>query len=313
MTVIISVFRFRLRIHPLGFIALVVCLSLLVVGLCVGVYILLRDHLPTDEERAMRRQMSSRRHREQQQSTQLDTASTSPLTSNNANSMSAASPTSLTQRISGMFGMHPADDHYKKRRTKKGSRGGQGWVQASSGDEWDLEADSEVGPAQTRSLGPSVRLAERSAGGPVDAPFIPPQPIAPQPRYAQADSVSSIHDLVNISNRSSRTDEPYGTRSPTPSSSYHASRKSPPGLGLKTAPTRLQTADSLITSPTSSDAHGYGGEHDRAYNASPEPYTRGSQDHAGGRQIVGEERQDSGGSVSVRTFHTGTKFIESLE
>ena len=170
--------------------------------------------------------------------------------------------------------------------TKKRVRGGQGWVQAGSGDEWDTDE------AQTRSLGkmlsgPSVqkqadqdgddihgiRLANRSKdGGPEDLPFTPPvlDPNDPT-RYSQIEAVSSSQNLV----------------SPNP-----------------TSPLRTLLQTTSTSSPSSLHST-------RPYAASPEPYhVRGGSDDL--YEGHGEGRQDSG-SVSIRTFHTGTKFIESLE
>lgn len=285
-----------------GFIALVVCLSVLVLGLFIAVFILLRDHLPSDEERAVRRQIS-RRHREQPSST------SNPFIYNSS-STTDANQESIGKKIGSMFGMNADSANSGGKRTKKGVRGGQGWVQAGSGDEWDTDSGGEGGGAQTRSLGQSlsgpsmqkqvgqdrddihgIRLADRSSsitkdGGPEDLPFTPPILDKNGPaRYSQVESVSSSQNLV----------------SPNP---YPSSL--PPSFPLRTAPTRLQTADSLTPSSPSS-LHST-----RLYNASPEPYhVRGGSDdlHEG----HGEARQDSGGSVSIRTFHTGTKFIESLE
>jgi hypothetical protein len=276
-----------------GFIALIVCLSVLVVGICIAVFILLRDHEPTDEERDVRQQLS-RRHREQQ------SESSSPFTYN----PSSTNPPTLTQKIGGIFGM-AADDNNRtsKTRSRSGShrnRAGQGWIQARSGDDWDSDTDRETA-ARTRGLsGSTPQVAQRDVGEahgirltdrliprdgiPLDLPFHPPQT-----RYSHVDSNSSIHSLYN-------------------SASYDLDASStwkPPASLL--APTRLNTSESLAPSsfsvspsPTPQRA------------GSPEPYTSGSTDDVP-TDNPHFSTQSGSGSVSVRTFHTGTKFIESLE
>ena len=253
----------------------------------MAVFCLLRDHLPSDEERAVRRQIS-RRHREQ------GSSSSNPFLYNS----SSTAGSNIRKKIRSMFGMN-TDNAGGSKRTKKGVRGGQGWIQAGSGDDWDTESGAEGAEAQTRSIGgmlsgspvqkqvdqdgddlPGIRLADRSSilkddEGPQDLPFTPPVLDENSPvRYSQIESVASSQNLVS-SNL------------------------------LRMAPTRLQIPDS--PSPSSHDSlHSA-----RRYGASPEPYhVRGGSDdlyesHGGGRR-------DSG-NVSIRTFHTGTKFVESLE
>lgn len=264
-----------------GFIAIVVCLSVLVVGLFAAVFILLRDHEPTDEDRAVRRQLS-RRRREQQDSS-------SPFTYTS----SSTTPLTLTQKIGRMFGTGATTDQNNGgKKTKNRSKSGQGWVQAS-GDEWEIGIDGE-NEVQTRSLSSQqtprdigefqgIRLADRSIardGGSVNFPFQPPQP-----PYTQSNSTSSVQNLYN----------PY-TASSTP----------PP---LRTPVTRLQTTDSVSpSSPSIISASSAA----RALSGSPEPYATGSIDDLrpkGERQFSTQ----SGASISTRTSHTGTKFIESLE
>jgi hypothetical protein len=254
-----------------GFIALIVCLSVLILGLFVAIFILLRDYEPTDEDRAIRRQLSQR-HREQRQSDLSFTYAAS-----------SANPLTLTQKIGGMFGMDTvADQNSGGQQTKKGNKSGHGWIQASGeeGDEWDADMDGET-EVQTqfqKNVGDGIKLTDRSItkDGSADSPFRPPQ--LP---YAESDSSSCTQDLYN----------PYSSFSkPIP---------------LRTAVTRLQTEDSL--SP-SSPSFMSGSSAPRALSGSPEPYATGSVD-----DLHNPERQFSGGTISTRTSHTGTKFIESLE
>lgn len=261
-----------------GFIALVVCLSVLVVGLCAGVFILLRDYSPSDEERAIRRQ-SSRRRREQQSD------SSSPFTY----APSSTAPSTLTQKIGGVFRMGATADEKKGKRSKKGDNSGQGWIEAGSGDEWepDMDGENEVqtrslsGPQMQRGIGEvhGIKLADRSKdGSPVDLPFQ-----LPQMPYSQTDSTSSVL-LYN----------PFTSPSTPPT--------------LRTAVTRLQTADSLSPSSASSLAPSATA---RALTRSPEPYATSAEDiYPSGERHFSTQ---SGGTISTRTSHTGTKFIESLE
>jgi hypothetical protein len=245
----------------------------LIVVLFAAVFILLRYYEPTDEDRAIRRQASQRR-REQQQ---LDTSS--PFTY----AQTSITPVTLTQKVAGFFGMgKSADDGARKAKTD--GKSGRGWIQAS-GDEWETDANG-AHEVQTRSLSGlqtpntgevhGIRLADRSMAGddsPLDRPFQ-----APQPTYS---SNSSMQDLYS----------PY------------ASSSTPPPL--RTAVTRLQTASSLSPSSSSLSAS-YAA---RTLSGSPEPFATGSADDLrpnNGRQFSGE-------SISTRTSHTGTKFVESLE
>jgi len=254
-----------------GFIALLVCLSVLIVVLCTAVFILLRDHSPSDEERAIRRQLSQRR-REQ---TQTESSSyTYP---------SSTAPVSLARKVGGMFGIGATADEQK--RPKKGGKSGKGWIQTGSDDESENEVQSRSisGLQKQGSVGEvySIKLADRSTAredGPIDPPFRPPQT-----PYSETDSTSSV-PLYN----------PY-----TPSST-------PPPL--RTAVTRLQLADSPSPSSASSLALSSAA---RALSGSPESYAADSIDdiHPPGERHFST---NSGGSITTRTSHTGTKFIESL-
>lgn len=240
-------------------------------ALCTAVFILLRDHSPSDEERAVRRQLSQRR-REQ----------TQPESSSFTYSSSSTPPVSLARKVGGIFGIGAAAE--EKKRSKKGGKSGKGWIQAGSED----ESENEVQPRSISGLQKqgdvgedSIRLAERSTArvdSPVDSPFRPPQT-----PYSETDSTSSVR-LYN----------PY-TPSPTP----------PP---LRTAVTRLQSTDSPSPSSVSSLVLSSTA---RALSGSPEPY---AADSINDIHPLGERHSstNSGASISTRTSHTGTKFIESL-
>jgi len=257
-----------------GFIALIVCLGVLIVVLCAAVYILLRDHSPSDQERSVRRQLS-RRRREQQQS---------DLSSPFTYTPSSTGPITLIQRIRGIFGLGATTDESSSKKSQKRNKGGQGWLQAESGDEWDGETEVQAQPLSRTEMqkdAGDIQLTDRSIAkddDPVDLSFQPPQ--VP---YSETNSTSSVL-LYN------------------PFISSSAPRP------LRTAVSRLQTADAL--SPSSASLAPSSTM--RALDGSPEPYTTGSLDDI---QPLGERHfsMQSGGSVSTRTSHTGTKFIESLE
>ncbi|KAJ7141837.1 hypothetical protein C8R43DRAFT_583235 [Mycena crocata] len=135
-----------------GFIALVVGLGVVILGSCVAIFILLRDHSPSDREREARRE-ERRRY-----------PSASETNSNNNYG-------SLSAKLGGMFGLDGT------KRTK----GGHGWIQAS-GDAW--EADEAERSREMRGLGNSAQT--------LDAPFRPPttntDPYAPPSSYS-SDSI----------------------------------------------------------------------------------------------------------------------------
>ncbi|KAF8837589.1 hypothetical protein BDN67DRAFT_972739 [Paxillus ammoniavirescens] len=97
-----------------AFIALVVSLSVLIVVCCAAVFYLLRHHEPTERDRAIRRERY-RRHREER-----DASSSLP-----------SSLSSLGDKFKQMW----------RTRSSGGRRGGRGWIQAGSGDEWESDSD----------------------------------------------------------------------------------------------------------------------------------------------------------------------------
>ncbi|KIJ10543.1 hypothetical protein PAXINDRAFT_101970 [Paxillus involutus ATCC 200175] len=97
-----------------AFIALVVSLSVLIVVCCAAVFYLLRHHEPTERDRAIRREWY-RRHREER-----DASSSLP-----------SSLSSLGDKFKQMW----------RTQSSGGRRGGRGWIQAGSGDEWESDSD----------------------------------------------------------------------------------------------------------------------------------------------------------------------------
>lgn len=106
---------------PKGFIGLVVALSILILVCCTAVFFLLRNHEPTEQDRAIRRE----RYRRQREET---SSSTAP---------SHSAIGSLGEKFKRMW---------RRDSTGSGSnsgrrRGGRGWIQAGSGDEWESDSD----------------------------------------------------------------------------------------------------------------------------------------------------------------------------
>ncbi|KAG0701673.1 hypothetical protein DFH29DRAFT_925393 [Suillus ampliporus] len=107
-----------------GFIGLVVALSVLILICCIAVFFLLRNHEPSEQDRAARRERY-RRHLEREEH---DTTAASPGFS------------SFGDKLRGMW----ADRHSNGSRSRGGGRrGGRGWIQAGSGDEWETDSDHD--------------------------------------------------------------------------------------------------------------------------------------------------------------------------
>lgn len=268
-------------LHPLkGFIALVVCLaSIFVAALGLGVnYFFLRT--PQDPH----------------SHNTLPTSSTSSSQSHSPSPPQPSQPQLQPQsRWLGIlpvsFRSKPAGDleHGTGGRKKskplwrKGSKGSPGWAQASSGDEWDIE-DEDL-PTLRNTGGKGMRLTDRNSM--VKSEF-------------ESISEEGAEDSIQYLKRGSGSS---ASSKPRPRS------RSPPGTMKKQM--QKHSIDSAM------DMH--------AYSVSPEPYasTEGHS-NSGSRE---EERDvvelnmknvrhfstQSEGSVSTRTSHTGTKFVEGLE
>ncbi|EIW86136.1 hypothetical protein CONPUDRAFT_78618 [Coniophora puteana RWD-64-598 SS2] len=102
---------------PAGFIALVVVLSVIILASCIAVFFLLRDHEPSDAQRAARR---SRYMREIER--EASTADGGP---------GSTAPPSLTERMKRIW--------RTKGYASASRRGSGGWVQAT-GDEWETSS-----------------------------------------------------------------------------------------------------------------------------------------------------------------------------
>ena len=134
----------------LGFIGLVVFLSVLIVVCCSAVFYLLRYREPTDQDRAARREQYLRHSAEIDHST---TASGAP------------------------FG-----EKFKRvwNRVRHGKRrGGRGWIQAGSGDDWEFSPDRgdypppHDGQVRSPSKTDTPRMIESPLSGSGDAFVVP--------------------------------------------------------------------------------------------------------------------------------------------
>ena len=185
----------------LGFIVLVVCLCLIIVVSCTAIFILLRNRDPTDTERRRRRQ------RKLQEASKYPSSS-EPWTSKLSHIFSSGKPSSSDRN-----GVH-------------------GWVQASSGDEWDTES------LGGRSGAPKMQMSYSEH---MDPPFRPPFPTADSERSVHFDSDtkmpsfpsprSSMDNLrsnvgASPSDTPPRVSSPEGMDSDTPINDSRNGRKS---------------------------------------------------------------------------------------
>ncbi|KAH7889202.1 hypothetical protein F5I97DRAFT_1800279 [Phlebopus sp. FC_14] len=132
-----------------GFIGLVVALSILILICCIGVFYLLQNHEPTDQERAARRE---RYHRQRER---YDSASSIP-----------SALGSFKEKIKRMWASTKESGDGSGGLSGSRRRGGRGWIQAGSGDEW--ESDSDRGdPELVGGIAPAVVAAAAAATGPV--------------------------------------------------------------------------------------------------------------------------------------------------
>lgn len=99
-----------------GFIGLVVALSVLILICCIAVFFLLRNHEPSEQDRTARRE----RYRRNRDNQEHDSTAAMPGLS------------SFGDKIRVMW---------EDRSRSGGRRGGRGWIQAGSGDEWETNSD----------------------------------------------------------------------------------------------------------------------------------------------------------------------------
>ena len=146
-----------------GFIALIVCLSLLIVGSCVGVYVLLRDHEQSDEERSARK--ASRTLRDEPQSATYIYRASYPSTTTTV---------PFTSRIRRLlpFGLGGTLYH-----------GGRRWTRAGSNDDWACEPGVSPSGGMTELSSPRRPGIPRTNTSDSETPTLD-IPHAPKPSFA---------------------------------------------------------------------------------------------------------------------------------
>ncbi|KAG2121919.1 hypothetical protein DEU56DRAFT_833214 [Suillus clintonianus] len=133
-----------------GFIGLVVGLSVLILICCIAVFFLLRNYEPSEQERAARRERY-RSHRDHQE---YDSTAAS------------AGLSSFGDKLRGMW----ADRRSSGSRSRSGGRrGGRGWIQAGSGDEWETDSDHGEGRGAQQPMQPFSRPLQE--GPEMDSPL----------------------------------------------------------------------------------------------------------------------------------------------
>ncbi|ESK85200.1 hypothetical protein Moror_11024 [Moniliophthora roreri MCA 2997] len=274
-----------------GFIALIVCLVMIIVISCTAIFFLLRDHEPSDAERAARR---TRRYAHQ----------SVPSSSSYTYDPSSTPAKGWLSSLRSLFGKRSSGSTTSN-RNRKGARGpGAGWVQAGSGDEWDLDSDDEanyrsrgmVGISQTplslsMSHAPTSYTQTATVDNDRDPPFKPP-------RMTTADSISSV-----------RFDDSPVTRFPAfdPSTLPTSSMSIPVNLASPVmSPTSSADTDSPKTPNILKDSN--------PRSSSPEPIAAGGQGQGEEDQEDADKRKKWSiqSDVSAKARASGTKFIESL-
>ncbi|KAG2127323.1 hypothetical protein BD769DRAFT_763387 [Suillus cothurnatus] len=145
-----------------GFIGLVVALSVLILICCIAVFFLLRNHEPSDQDRTARRERYRRNHDNQEYDSTAVTLGHS----------------SFGDKLRGMW----ADRHSSGNRSG-GRRGGRGWIQAGSGDEWEINSDHGEEHGAQQPMQPFSRSFQEGPYGPqvpkMDSPLSDVESYAP--------------------------------------------------------------------------------------------------------------------------------------
>ncbi|TFK61492.1 hypothetical protein BDN72DRAFT_849605 [Pluteus cervinus] len=252
-----------------GFVAVVVCLVAVIIIACSAAVYLYREERQQDEESARRR--SSR----YEQTRSMISTSEYPSTSQ------TPKPSWLA-RLSGNPGSNQ-NARSVPPRVKHGRGGEAGWVQASSGDNWDAQLSSErlSSPQKPGSPVPLFQKLEIPAPARASRTIESPSPTKSSPTsQPTGDSISSVRfDLRGLNYRDSFAPSPQPTlqtlRAPSPISSGTASP-----LPLRsTSPEPMLLSSSMTPPGQSSEAPSY---------FTPQA------------------------ALTVRTFSGGTKFIEAL-
>lgn len=271
--------------HFAGFIALIVCLSIiLAAALGFGVYYF-----------CVRSRIDSHSHHTVSISTSSLTNTQSPPPAHPHDVQNGAQPQGRWLSLFPLsFRSKPAEDveharglqNPRPQMWRKGSAGKPAWAQASSGDEWDSEDgySQKTSPTGIRPM----RMTERDSMAKSDFDSISEE---------ATDALEALPALKGAGGLG---------RTPGSGSSSHTHQsrnrsKSPPGSLQRQM--QMHAIESV-----------------RSLNASPEPYAS-TDDHHSQAGLVKEEpsegrhfsRESGETSVSTRTSHTGTKFVEALD
>ncbi|KAG2135180.1 uncharacterized protein EDB93DRAFT_1092468 [Suillus bovinus] len=144
-----------------GFIGLVVALSVLILICCIAVFFLLRNHEPSEQDRISRRERY-RRNRDNQEND------------------STAGRSFFGDKLRGMW-----PDKWSSRSRSGGRRGGRGWIQAGSGDEWEINSDHGEEHRAQQPMQPFSRSFQ-------EGPYSPQAPEMDSP-LSDAESYAPMH------------------------------------------------------------------------------------------------------------------------
>ncbi|KAK7438376.1 hypothetical protein VKT23_017987 [Stygiomarasmius scandens] len=267
-----------------GFVALVVCLSLIIIAACTAIYFILRhdNDLPSrsttnsDPERATRR---NKYHHH------------TPVPSSSyvyGESTSTPSRTWLAA-LGGMFSGASSVKGHSRGPTSSSEAGPRsksrgGWMQAASGDEWDDDDhDTFQRPSRINITNPSPAMPMAYSPG-LDSPFRPP--------VSFAGDGSSTYSSVPQAGPVTYSNSYFATRGePAPAASPLSSGTASP-VPMSGAPLRAESPEPMSgLSPTMTHP--------------PDPNRTLSE------QTV-QSVQSNVSGVSTRTFSGGTKFLEDI-
>ncbi|KAG2049619.1 hypothetical protein BDR06DRAFT_961275 [Suillus hirtellus] len=155
-----------------GFIGLVVALSLLIIICCIAVFFLLRNHEPSEQDRNARRE-HYRRNRDLQAHD------------------STAENSSFGDKLRGIWA-----DRWSSRSRSGGRRGGRGWIQAGSGDEWEINSDHGEERRAQQPMEPFSRSFQEGPYSPrvpeIDSPLSDAESYAPM-HYGDSYAKGPLH------------------------------------------------------------------------------------------------------------------------
>ncbi|KAG7089830.1 hypothetical protein E1B28_011477 [Marasmius oreades] len=280
-----------------GFIALVVCLCMIIVITCTAIFFLLKHNDPTDAERAARRQ---RRYAHQ----------SVPSSASYTYDPSSTPSKGWFSKVTDIFNNNEARGSSTQSKNRKNNKRGDGlkmklggsptgWVQAGSGDEWDLGEEGDRGrihTTDTATVGssPLIPTPNPYSRG-IDSPFSPPMA-----RESVSSTYFDSHTVPGLSPIA-------GHRSDSPSSH-------PPALVTQSNP-----SSPVAIPPATGDSSSFPTNTiSQQRSVSPEPMSahpiENSNLHKKDASLnaIDTRKWSVQSGVSARTSGTGTKFIEEL-